>query len=95
MLCFFRMLEEFGLKLGDDINEISKRPFDEILAVAIFTGAESYSFHHKQKLTVTKSKVLQWVDDSIITRKQYKELGMMWVEFMQTFDDKKKPKAGQ
>jgi hypothetical protein len=93
MLCFFRMLEEFGIKLGDDIGQISKTPFDELLAVAIFTGAESYAFHHKKRFQLSKSKVLSWVDNSIITRKQYKELGQMWLEFMQTFDEKKKVKA--
>ena len=96
MLCFFRMLEEFGIGIGDDISQISKVPFDEMLAVAVYTGAESYCVHHKEKVWFTKDQVLKWIDDSKITRGHFKTLGALWQGFMKDYteaSDKKKVKA--
>ena len=93
MLCFFRMLEEFGIGLGDDISAINKVPFDEILSVAVYTGAESYCVHHKKKVWFTKSEVLKWIDNSKITRAHFKTLGVLWQDFMKDYTegvDKKK-----
>lgn len=92
MLCFFRLLEEFGIGLGDDVSAISKVPFDDMIATAIFTGAESYAFHHKQIMRYDKARILQLVDDSKITRGQLKDIGKLWLQFMATYTDNDKKK---
>jgi hypothetical protein len=95
MLCFFRLLEEFGIGLGDDVSQISKVPFDEMIAMGIYTGAESYCFEHKLKFKLKKETILKWVDDSVITRRHMKDIGSLWLEFMATYTDKKKAEAKQ
>lgn len=95
MLCFFRMLEEFGIELGDDVSELNKIPFDERLAVAVYTGAESYCVRHKQKVWFTKDQVLKWIDDSKITRGHFKTLGALWQEFIKDFEDRTEKKKAK
>jgi hypothetical protein len=95
MLAFFRMLEEFGIGLGDDISALGKVPYDEMIAVAIYTGAESYCFHTKKNKWFDRAGVLGWVDDSVITRGHMKQISELWAEFMKDYADvnKKKVKA--
>lgn len=93
MLAFFRMLEEFGIGLGDDISQIGKIPFDELLSVAIFTGAESYAFHHRKTVWFDKATVLRWIDDSKLTRGNLKELGVLWSDFMADYTKSEKKKV--
>ncbi len=80
-------MEELGIKLTDPVNNLQRVPVDELLSVAIFAGAEAYAFHHKEKFKLTKAKVIGWIDDSIITRKHFKELMGLWMEFMATYSD--------
>jgi hypothetical protein len=97
MLSFFRMMEEFGIALGDDMGKLSKVPFDEMLCTAVFTGYESYCFKHKRKMLYTKDQILKWTDNGIITRGHFKQIGGLWTEFMADWtekNEKKKVKAG-
>ena len=96
MLCFFRMLEEFGIELGKDISAISKIPYDEMLCVAVYTGMQSYCFEHGKRMKYDKKTVMQWMEDSKITRAHFKTLGGMWNEFMAEYTgEKKKVKEGR
>ena len=96
MLAFFRMLESFGINLGDDVTAISKVPYDEMLCVAIAAGYESYCFKHKQVMKYDRDLILKWIDDSVITRGHMKILGNLWNDFMKDYTavtDKKKVTA--
>lgn len=96
MLSFFRMMEEFGLTLGDDMSKLSKVPYDEMLCTAVYTGYESYCFRHKRRVLYSKETILKWTDSGVITRLHFKQIGALWVEFMADWTDKteKKKKAG-
>ena len=96
MLAFFRMLESFGINLGDDVTAISKVPYDEMLCVAIAAGYESYCFKHKQVMKYDRELILKWIDEGIITRGNFKSLGALWNDFMKDYTavtDKKKVTA--
>lgn len=92
MLAFFRMLEAFGIELGDDISGISKIPYDEMICTAIAAGYESYCFEHKKLPKYKRDKILKWIDDSIITRGHMKSLGKLWEDFMKDYTGEKKKK---
>jgi len=96
MLAFFTVLQEFGISLGDDISQLGKVPYDEMIAVAVYAGHRSYCFEHETKGIADKAKVLQWVDDSILTRKHMKEINVMWLDFIKDYGEgsEKKKKAG-
>ena len=96
MLAFFRMLEAFGIDLGDDISGIGKIPYDEMICTAIAAGYESYCFEHARKRKYSREVILKWIDDSVITRGHMKTLGALWAEFMKDYtgeEKKKKAKA--
>ena len=93
MLAFFIILEEFGIKLGDDVSQISKVPFDDMISVAIYAGARSYCVHNKRVVWFDKAKVLYWVDESIIKRGDMKKIGELWMEFMEDFTKNNKVKG--
>jgi hypothetical protein len=95
MLCFFSMLEEFGIGLGDDVGGISKVPYDEMLSIAVYTGYQSYCFKHKQVPKYSKDDILKWVDNSVITRGHFKLLGALWNDFMKDYTDVEKKKKAK
>ena len=95
MLSFFRLMEEFGIGLGDDMSQISKIPPDDLISVAVYTGAESYCVYHRIPVWFNKDDVLEWINESIIKIKDMKEVGALWFDFMNDFnnaegDEKKK-----
>lgn len=90
MLAFFTILEEFDIALTDEVSQISKVPFDELITTAVYAGAKSYCVEHRQRLWFTKEQVLEWVDESVIKRKDMQLIGKLWMDFMQTFDSQKK-----
>lgn len=93
MLAFFSVLEEFGIGLNEDISEIGKIPYDEMICVAIYAGHKSYCFEHDNKMVARKEVILKWVDESIVTRKHLKEINAMWLDFIKDYTEKKKVKA--
>ena len=92
MLCFFSVLDSFGIGLGDEISAVNKKTVEEIISVAIYAGIRSYNFEHKINNYVEQKQVQQWLDDSIITRKHFKDIYALWLDFMQEFNDRNKKK---
>lgn len=98
MLCFFRMMEEFGLSLGDEMTALKDVNYEDMLNVAIFTGHESYCWQHKRPVKFNKKQIFAFIEDSKITRSHYKQIGQMWNDFMADFQgggDKKKAKGNR
>jgi len=97
MICYFTIMKELGIKLGDEVNSLSKHSIDEVLTVAVYAGGRSYAFEHNLPFKYTREDIDRWVEDSIITRKHWKDIGKMWTEFIASFADadKKKVKANQ
>lgn len=100
MLAWFQLAKELGIELDQDAGQMfGKLQFDEVVSMAVYAGGLSYCFEHKQTVWFTREEVLKWVDESIITRGQMREIGTMWVEFIRTFaseaEKKNKEKSNQ